>query len=79
MMIEFGEQCLTAWIDCFDYNVHLVKIIWRLNSRQSFKITKLISRNIEIQKKIALNKECDELLPPNAVGVTRSQPKEENN
>jgi len=71
---EFGEQCLSAWIDCFEYNVHLLKITWRLNSRQSFKINKSIVRNNEIQKRLKNGTNYDELLPKNVVGLSRSEP-----
>jgi len=71
---EFGEQCLFSWINCFEYNITLTKIIWRLNSRQSFSINKCIARNVEIQKKIKEGKNVDNLLPKHVVGATRSEP-----
>jgi len=71
---EFGEQCLFGWIGCFEYNVTLTKIVWRLNSRQSFTINKCISRNVEIQKKIKEGKNIDNLLPKHCVAISRSSP-----
>jgi len=71
---EFGEQCLFGWIGCFEYNVTLTKIVWRLNSRQSFSINKCIARNVEIQKKLKEGKIVDNLLPAHCVAVTRSSP-----
>jgi len=71
---EFGEQCLFSWIGCFEYNVTLTKIIWRLNSRQSFSINKCIARNVEIQKKLKEGKNIDSLLPKHVVGLSRSEP-----
>ena len=71
---EFGEQCLSAWIEFFEYNVHLLKITWRLNSRQSFTINKKIVRNNEIQKRLKNGTNYDELLPKNVVGLQRSEP-----
>jgi len=71
---EFGEQALFAWISCFEYNITLTKIIWRLNSRQSFSINKCIARNVEIQKKLKEGKNVDNLLPAHCVGATRSSP-----
>lgn len=45
---EFGDPTLTAFVQLFDYNVTLTKVIWRLNSRKSFAINKLIVRNVSI-------------------------------
>jgi len=39
---------LTTFINSFEYNTTLLKIIWRLTSRQSFKINACITRNNEI-------------------------------
>jgi len=71
---EFGEQCLFGWIGCFEYNVTLTKIVWRLNSRQSFSINKCIARNVEIQKKLKEGKNVDNLLPKHCVALSRSEP-----
>lgn len=76
---EFGEQCLSAFIDMFQYNVHLLKITWRLNSRQSFTINKCIVRNNEIQKRLKNGTNYDELLPKFVVGLSRSEPVPEHN
>jgi Ran GTPase-activating protein (RanGAP) involved in mRNA processing and transport len=71
---EFGESCLLNWINCFEYNVTLTKIIWRLNSRQSFSINKCIARNVEIQKKLKEGKNVDNLIPKNCVALSRTVP-----
>ncbi len=47
---QFGDACLEMFIELFDYNVTLTKIIWRLDSRKSFSINKLIVRNNTIFK-----------------------------
>ena len=36
----------------FDSNVTLLKIIWRLESRQSFRLNKMIVRNNDIDRRI---------------------------
>lgn len=41
----------------FSYNVTLTKIIWRLDSRKSFAINKLIVRNNTIKKFLAEGKD----------------------
>lgn len=60
---EFGEPCLQGYIDLFSYNVTLTKIIWRLNSRKSFAINKLIVRNNTIRKWVAEGKDVKDILP----------------
>ena len=45
---EPGEKALSTLIRSFDHNTTLQKINWRLTSRQSFALTKLLSRNVEI-------------------------------
>merc|ERR1712087_914028 len=44
-------------------NITLTKLTWRLDSRKSFMLAKLQTRNIEIQKRIANGKDYQELLP----------------
>ena len=43
-----GETALTAFVESFEFNTTLMNIIWRLTSRQSFKINACITRNNEI-------------------------------
>ena len=47
----FGESCLEVWLKMLEeHNISLRKIIWRLDSRKSFPINKLIVRNNTIFK-----------------------------
>ena len=48
---EPGEKALSTLIRSFDQNTTLLKINWRLTSRQSFALTKLLSRNVEILRR----------------------------
>jgi hypothetical protein len=48
---EPGEKALSVLIRSFDFNTTLQKINWRLTSRQSFALTKLLSRNVEILRR----------------------------
>ncbi len=59
----FGDACLTAFVDMFDYNVTLTKIIWRLDSRKSFAINKLLVRNNTIQKNLLEKRDVSALIP----------------
>merc|ERR1712063_140378 len=58
-----GEGCLSTLVETFEYNTALLNIIWRLESRQSFKINQQITRNKEIQRRIAAGKSVDDLDP----------------
>lgn len=60
---KFGDTTLHAFCDMFMSNVTLLKITWRLDSRQSFRINKLVVRNNDIHKRIKDGKEYEDLLP----------------
>ncbi len=60
---EFGDMTLVAFIDMLDFNVTLQKVIWRLNSRKSFAINKLLVRNNTIKKWVCENKSVKSILP----------------
>jgi hypothetical protein len=59
----FGDACLTSFVDMFDFNVTITKIIWRLDSRKSFAINKLLVRNNTIQKNLSENRDVSAMLP----------------
>ena len=59
----FGDACLQAFIDMFEYNVTLTKIIWRLDSRKSFAINKLLVRNNTIKKNIEEKRDNSKYIP----------------
>merc|ERR1712137_319876 len=58
-----GEGCLTSLVETFEYNTTLLNIIWRLESRQSFKINQQITRNKEIQRRLKAGLSVDDLDP----------------
>ena len=60
---QFGDACLEGFINMFHYNVTLTKIIWRLDSRKSFAINKLIVRNNTIAKWLSEGKDVSSLIP----------------
>lgn len=62
----FGEPCLQQFIDMFENNVTLTKIIWRLDSRKSFAINKLIVRNNTIKKWVLEGKSVQDIYPKGA-------------
>ena len=48
----------------------LLKIVWRLESRQSFRLTKLLTRNNDIDRRIKSGKEYESLMPEGASPFT---------
>ena len=64
--LAFGEPCLQQFIDMFEHNVILTKIIWRLDSRKSFAINKLIVRNNTIKKWVLEGKSVQDIYPKGA-------------
>ena len=60
---QFGDSCLENFVHLFDCNVTLTKIIWRLDSRKSFAINKLIVRNNTIQKWLSEDKDVSAKIP----------------
>ncbi|KAL1521096.1 hypothetical protein AB1Y20_022650 [Prymnesium parvum] len=64
---RYGDQTLQAYLNMFDTNVTLLKIVWRLESRKSFSLTKMLTRNNDIDRRIKAGKEYAELLPEGVV------------
>lgn len=60
---SFGDECLDHFVLMYGTNITLTKMTWRLDSRKSFMLAKLQTRNIEIQKAKAAGKDCEHLLP----------------
>lgn len=58
-----GEGALTTLVESFEYNTKLVNIIWRLESRQSFKINQCLTRNKEIARRLKIGKSVDDVDP----------------
>jgi hypothetical protein len=59
----FGEACLGEFMKMLQKNITLQKITWRLESRQSFAITKMLNRNTEITRRRTTNRDYADLLP----------------
>ena len=71
---RYGDPTLTAFLQMFDTNVTLLKITWRLESRQSFRLNKLLVRNNDIDRRIKAGKEYAELLPEGATTTASTTP-----
>ena len=63
---RFGDATLHAFDDMFATNVTLLKIVWRLESRQSFRLTKMLTRNNDIDRRIKAARDYADLLPEKA-------------
>jgi len=60
---RFGDTTLAEYLKMLETNVTLLKIIWRLESRQSFRLTKMLTRNNDIDRKIKAGRNYADLLP----------------
>lgn len=61
--VNFGDSVLTAFVDMLEENVTLQKITWRVDSRKSFAINKLCTRNNEINRCLKKNLPVIHMLP----------------
>ncbi len=66
---RLGDATLKAFLAMFDTNVTLLKIVWRLESRDSFALTKKLTRNNEIDRQVAAGRDYSSLLPEGAVAL----------
>merc|ERR1712151_491363 len=60
---NFGEETLERYITMFNDNITLTKIQWRLQSRKSFMLNKLQTRNVEIKKRKDKGEDYNSYLP----------------
>ena len=60
---RLGDAALHEFLAMFEKNITLLKIVWRLESRQSFRLTKMITRNNEIRRRINSGRDYAEMLP----------------
>jgi len=62
---RFGEAALACIVKMFDTNITLTNIMWRLDSKQAWAITKRITRNLEIERRLKEGQSIDDLDPRN--------------
>jgi hypothetical protein len=55
-------------MEMLEHNIVLKKIVWRLHSRQSFRINNQITRNNEIERRLMSNMSIDDILPESRRG-----------
>jgi hypothetical protein len=60
---NFGEEALEHFLTMYNDNITLTKINWRLESRKSFALNKLQTRNVEIKKRKDKGEDYTSFLP----------------
>jgi len=60
---KFGDACLTAIVEMFEENTTLLNIIWRLENKLSWKITRALTRNKEIARRLREGQDISDLDP----------------
>ena len=60
---RWGDKCLDDFLEMFQTNTTLLKINWRLESRKSFALNKMITRNNEIDRRKKCGMDYNNILP----------------
>eukprot|EP01089_Gocevia_fonbrunei_P011464 TRINITY_DN247_c0_g2_i2.p1 TRINITY_DN247_c0_g2~~TRINITY_DN247_c0_g2_i2.p1 ORF type:complete len:145 (-),score=33.15 TRINITY_DN247_c0_g2_i2:361-795(-) len=60
---RFGEASLSCIVKMFETNTTLTNIIWRLDSKLAWAITKCITRNREIERRVREGLSIDDIDP----------------
>eukprot|EP00286_Rhodomonas_abbreviata_P006813 CAMPEP_0181325174 /NCGR_PEP_ID=MMETSP1101-20121128/20778_1 /TAXON_ID=46948 /ORGANISM="Rhodomonas abbreviata, Strain Caron Lab Isolate" /LENGTH=339 /DNA_ID=CAMNT_0023433451 /DNA_START=155 /DNA_END=1171 /DNA_ORIENTATION=+ len=60
---RWGDKCLDDFLAMFDHNITLLKINWRLESRKSFALNKMLTRNNEIDRRKKSGMPYEDILP----------------
>jgi len=71
---NFGEDTLDRFVIMFHDNITLTKIQWRLESRKSFMLNKLQTRNVEIKKRQDKGEDYNAFLPDHMKTGAAPQP-----
>lgn len=58
-----GEDALEQFIVMFESNLTLTKLMWKVDSRRTWHLSKLITRNVEIGRRLAGGTGIEDLLP----------------
>ena len=60
---KISEEALESFITMFQTNLTLVKLMWKVDSRRTWELSKLITRNVEIGRRKASGSSIQDLLP----------------
>mmetsp|Transcript_16638 Transcript_16638/g.29123 ORF Transcript_16638/g.29123 Transcript_16638/m.29123 type:complete len:261 (-) Transcript_16638:134-916(-) len=58
-----GEEALERFIAVFESNLTLTKLMWKVDSRRTWELSKLFTRNVEIKRRLAGGAAIEDLLP----------------
>mmetsp|Transcript_18839 Transcript_18839/g.35329 ORF Transcript_18839/g.35329 Transcript_18839/m.35329 type:complete len:271 (+) Transcript_18839:72-884(+) len=61
---KISEEAMEKFISMFETNVTLTKLMWKVDSRRTWELSKLITRNVEIGRRQASGASVQDLLPP---------------
>lgn len=64
-----GDDALEQFINMFQSNLTLTKVMWKVDSRRAWELSKLITRNVEIQRRTANKASIEDLLPTSLRGT----------
>jgi len=70
---RWGDHCLDCFLGMFDHNVTLLKINWRLESRKSFALNKMLTRNNEIDRRKKSGMPINDILPTSLKAPTSGE------
>ena len=60
---KISEEALENFITMFQTNLALTKLMWKVDSRRTWEVSKLITRNVEIGRRKAAGASIQDLLP----------------
>ena len=60
---KISEEALESFINMFQTNLTLTKLMWKVDSRRTWEVSKLITRNVEIGRRKANGGSFHDLLP----------------
>ena len=60
---KISEEALESFITMFQTNLALTKLMWKVDSRRTWEVSKLITRNVEIGRRKAAGASIQDLLP----------------
>lgn len=63
--LVIGEECLERYKTMLDTNITLQKVIWHLEHWKASELTRLFTRNVEIQRRLVSGKGLDDVTPMN--------------
>lgn len=67
-----GEEALERFIAMFESNLTLTKLMWKVDSRRTWELSKLFTRNVEIKRRLAGGSAIEDLLPSKLRGQDMS-------